>query len=473
MPPKLKIPQADTNNDDGVFCCPVVGCGWSSQHRANYNRHYNNTHKKSYKFVCEDCTAGTNRRYMHTLHVVNCLGSQEANMQAGRLFTYVTQRQYRAAFPLPEEENRQEQDAIIEELETKNKQLKDQLRERDVQIEELKIALENALEHVIHQSPPPPQECVIAPTLGDSPPPTLGSSPPALADSSAPHLVEIVSPLDEEGDVNEVGEKEKQKTTREMSVEASGQGSRLEDRNISGSLPQSVSSRIIPVQEKTLVEGQLEDIRELEDTVYEQDLQPGVGEERDLLPPGDFLQLTSAEVENVDDLPLRRRSGRKCRITLRREHTESVEARLMEKDDTGTGLEIVSIPKKGRGVRAVRDFPRGEFILEYAGDLINSGTAKVKEVAYSMDITKGSYMYHFQHQGNKFCIDATEESGRYGRLLNHSRRTPNCFTKVVMLSNTPRLIFLAKDDIKAGQELTYDYGDRSKESLKAFPWLAL
>ena len=34
--------------------------------------------------------------------------------------TYVTQRQNRAAFPLPEEENRQEQAAIIEELETEN-----------------------------------------------------------------------------------------------------------------------------------------------------------------------------------------------------------------------------------------------------------------------------------------------------------------------------------------------------------------
>ena len=57
-------------------------------------------------------------------------------------------------------------------------------------------------------------------------------------------------------------------------------------------------------------------------------------------------------------------------------------------------------------------------------------------------------------------IDATSESGRYGRLLNHSKITPNCVTKVVMLGDTPRLILVAKNDIVAGTELLYDYGDR-------------
>lgn len=57
-------------------------------------------------------------------------------------------------------------------------------------------------------------------------------------------------------------------------------------------------------------------------------------------------------------------------------------------------------------------------------------------------------------------IDATSESGRYGRQLNPSRRHPNCVPKVAMLGETPRLIFVAKKDIEAGVELLYDYGDR-------------
>ena len=72
-----------------------------------------------------------------------------------------------------------------------------------------------------------------------------------------------------------------------------------------------------------------------------------------------------------------------------------------------------------------------------------------------------------------FSIDATSESGRYGRLVNHSRITPNCVTKVVMVGEVPRLILVAKHSINPGVELLYDYGDRSKESLKAHPWLAL
>lgn len=71
-----------------------------------------------------------------------------------------------------------------------------------------------------------------------------------------------------------------------------------------------------------------------------------------------------------------------------------------------------------------------------------------------------------------FSLDATSESGLLGRLLNHSRLKPNCATKVVEVDSTPRLILVASRDIEADEELLYDYGDRSKESLEAYPWLA-
>jgi histone-lysine N-methyltransferase SETD8 len=70
-------------------------------------------------------------------------------------------------------------------------------------------------------------------------------------------------------------------------------------------------------------------------------------------------------------------------------------------------------------------------------------------------------------------IDATKETGRLGRLVNHSRLSPNLRTKTVMLKGKPRLILVAKRDVESGEELLYDYGDRSKESLTAHPWLAL
>ena len=70
-----------------------------------------------------------------------------------------------------------------------------------------------------------------------------------------------------------------------------------------------------------------------------------------------------------------------------------------------------------------------------------------------------------------FSIDATEETGRYGRLLNHSRRSPNCEMKKIIVDNTPRLVLFAMRHIDIGEELLYDYGDRSKETIEALPWL--
>lgn len=69
-----------------------------------------------------------------------------------------------------------------------------------------------------------------------------------------------------------------------------------------------------------------------------------------------------------------------------------------------------------------------------------------------------------------YSIDATKESGRLGRLVNHSK-CGNCQTRLHAIGETPHLILVASRDIKAGEELLYDYGDRSKESITAHPWL--
>lgn len=68
-------------------------------------------------------------------------------------------------------------------------------------------------------------------------------------------------------------------------------------------------------------------------------------------------------------------------------------------------------------------------------------------------------------------IDATAESGKLGRLVNHSRNG-NLMTKTVLVNDLPHLVLLAKEDIPEGVEVTYDYGDRSKEALQHHPWLA-
>ena len=48
--------------------------------------------------------------------------------------------------------------------------------------------------------------------------------------------------------------------------------------------------------------------------------------------------------------------------------------------------------------QAVRSFSKGDFVVEYSGDLVDVGTAKNLEVEYSLDTSKGCYMYHFEHK---------------------------------------------------------------------------
>lgn len=57
-----------------------------------------------------------------------------------------------------------------------------------------------------------------------------------------------------------------------------------------------------------------------------------------------------------------------------------------------------------------------------------------------------------------------------GRLINHSK-TGNCQTKLHDINGVPHLILVASRDIDEGEELLYDYGDRSKASIAAHPWL--
>ena len=51
--------------------------------------------------------------------------------------------------------------------------------------------------------------------------------------------------------------------------------------------------------------------------------------------------------------------------------------------------------------------------------------------------------------------DATKQ-GNVARFLNASC-DPNCYTKIISLDGTKRIVIYAKRDIKAGEELCYDY----------------
>jgi len=171
-------------------------------------------------------------------------------------------------------------------------------------------------------------------------------------------------------------------------------------------------------------------------------------------------------------------SGRPKRVPasqLKKQEEEVLYSKLDYTFDEKLEYLVVKLStEKGRGVYAKTDIKSGSYIVEYAGELMSQKEGKIREEKYSLDPTIGSYIYFFDFKGNKYCIDATQESGRYGRLLNHSCKIDNCKMKRVEYpEGTPRLILEAKRDISEGEELLYNYGDKSAKSLKVHPWLAL
>ncbi|XP_077510667.1 SET domain containing 8 [Amblyomma americanum] len=165
-----------------------------------------------------------------------------------------------------------------------------------------------------------------------------------------------------------------------------------------------------------------------------------------------------------------RRSARKTKTTLAKEKQKHVEDAIL--NGIEDGFKIIEFADKGRGVTSTRPLKSGDFVLEYAGELIDMQEAKLREEIYAADTSVGCYMYYFTCRNKQYCVDATKETGRLGRLVNHSKRG-NLRTQMCIIKGVPHLVLVAQRNIEPGEELLYDYGDRSKASLQFHPWLAL
>ena len=62
---------------------------------------------------------------------------------------------------------------------------------------------------------------------------------------------------------------------------------------------------------------------------------------------------------------------------------------------------------------------------------------------------------YFFRLDNEHIVDATVK-GNESRFINHSC-SPNCDARIVNINNEYRIIFFARHDIDAGEEITYDY----------------
>uniref|UniRef100_A0A8D2AH50 N-lysine methyltransferase KMT5A n=1 Tax=Sciurus vulgaris TaxID=55149 RepID=A0A8D2AH50_SCIVU len=152
------------------------------------------------------------------------------------------------------------------------------------------------------------------------------------------------------------------------------------------------------------------------------------------------------------------RSSRKSKAELQSAERKRIDERI--KSEKEEGMKIDLIDGKGRGVIATKQFSRGDFVVEYHGDLNEITEAKKRQALYPPDPSTGCYVYYFQYLSKTYCVDAAaRETNRLGRLINHSQRG-NCQTKLHDMDGVPHLVLIASRDLAAGEELLYHCGDQ-------------
>ena len=102
----------------------------------------------------------------------------------------------------------------------------------------------------------------------------------------------------------------------------------------------------------------------------------------------------------------------------------------------------------GKGVFAVQDLAEGETLIEYVGEIINWKEALRR---HPHDPKDPNHTFYF-HIDEEHVIDA-KHGGNSSRWINHSCK-PNCEAD----EEGGRVFIKALRNIKAGEELFYDYG---------------
>ncbi|XP_073987835.1 SET domain containing 2 isoform X2 [Rhodnius prolixus] len=114
--------------------------------------------------------------------------------------------------------------------------------------------------------------------------------------------------------------------------------------------------------------------------------------------------------------------------------------------------EVVKTPKKGLGLVASVDIARGEFLLEYVGEVLDQKEFRRRAKEYAKEKNKH---YYFMALKSDTVIDATSK-GNVSRFINHSC-DPNAETQKWTVNGELRIGFFSKRFIAQGEEITFDY----------------
>ncbi|KAK1399882.1 Histone-lysine N-methyltransferase ASHR3 [Heracleum sosnowskyi] len=115
-------------------------------------------------------------------------------------------------------------------------------------------------------------------------------------------------------------------------------------------------------------------------------------------------------------------------------------------------IKVVKTEVCGWGIEAAESINKGDFIIEYVGEVISDAECKDRLSYLEYMGAKNFYMCKVQ---TDFTIDSTFK-GNTARFLNHSC-DPNCNLEKRQLDGETRLGIFASRTIQAGEPLTYDY----------------
>ncbi|KAK4535152.1 hypothetical protein CDCA_CDCA04G1177 [Cyanidium caldarium] len=105
---------------------------------------------------------------------------------------------------------------------------------------------------------------------------------------------------------------------------------------------------------------------------------------------------------------------------------------------------------RGCGVRTLEPLRRGDFVVEYMGEVIDLDELlrRRREHRYERHV-------YFMTLDQGLFLDASRQ-GTWGRFINHSC-APACYTHKWMVRGRLRVGIFASRDVAAGEELTFDY----------------
>ncbi|KAI9541835.1 hypothetical protein NQZ68_026296 [Dissostichus eleginoides] len=131
--------------------------------------------------------------------------------------------------------------------------------------------------------------------------------------------------------------------------------------------------------------------------------------------------------------------------------------------DTGgdkAGLDVQYINAiKGHGIFTSIPFQKGDFLIEYRGELISKQECERRLKLYPVRLKV--FMFDFHFDGKlvvRIIVDAAKEDESLGRLVNDDHRNPTAKMKQLSVQGKPHLCLFADRDISPGEEITYNYG---------------